>query len=354
MRRARRAWSNCLVRPQGPRAKAGCQCRFLMAAALRDALGLPERPLRGNAPEKGENVRTMRRVQRFSGFDYQVRTDGSVVLDVSSGAGALVCPKGSRGVRVVLGAGSLACSCRAECVAMEAGLKRLVDAMELSKTHRTRVVAFADSLSLPMALSTGPAGVEGAMLRRIWDLILRIVRLRVSVNFQFVFSHCGVPRKQAADKATEQGNAKPQSYPAWITDIVTGVEGKARNEMHRAFGEGKMTRTHCRVLLDRVQLAPKHAKADRLCESLPAQFRTGTSKHFGRPHGALARKTDRLERKWCNTQAAASDAAEEHLSAETVADSETAPDLGIATGQVDAIICPLCGMVCVRRRAGRT
>ncbi|KAH8607129.1 hypothetical protein ERJ75_001424700 [Trypanosoma vivax] len=34
MRRARRAWSNCLVRPQGPRAKAGCQCRFLMAAAL--------------------------------------------------------------------------------------------------------------------------------------------------------------------------------------------------------------------------------------------------------------------------------------------------------------------------------
>ncbi|KAH8603668.1 hypothetical protein ERJ75_000070000 [Trypanosoma vivax] len=48
MRRARRAWSNCLVRPQGPRAKAGCQCRFLMAAALWGALGLPERPPRRN------------------------------------------------------------------------------------------------------------------------------------------------------------------------------------------------------------------------------------------------------------------------------------------------------------------
>ncbi|KAH8606550.1 hypothetical protein ERJ75_001502900 [Trypanosoma vivax] len=48
MRRARRAWSNCLVRPQGPRAKAGCQCRFLMAAVLWDALGLPERPPRRN------------------------------------------------------------------------------------------------------------------------------------------------------------------------------------------------------------------------------------------------------------------------------------------------------------------
>ncbi|KAH8609355.1 hypothetical protein ERJ75_001209100 [Trypanosoma vivax] len=48
MRRARRAWSNCLVRPQGPRAKAGCQCRFLMAAAFWGALGLPERPPRRN------------------------------------------------------------------------------------------------------------------------------------------------------------------------------------------------------------------------------------------------------------------------------------------------------------------
>ncbi|KAH8609628.1 hypothetical protein ERJ75_001182600 [Trypanosoma vivax] len=48
MRRARRAWSNCLVHPRGPRAKAGCQCRFFMGAALWDALGLPERPPRRN------------------------------------------------------------------------------------------------------------------------------------------------------------------------------------------------------------------------------------------------------------------------------------------------------------------
>ncbi|KAH8617256.1 hypothetical protein ERJ75_000393800 [Trypanosoma vivax] len=99
----------------------------------------------------------MRRVQRFSDFDYQVWTDGSVVLDVSSGAGVLAHPKDGRREKVVLGAGSLACSYRAECVAMEAGLKRLVDIIELRKTHRTRVVAFTDSLSLLMALSTGPA-----------------------------------------------------------------------------------------------------------------------------------------------------------------------------------------------------
>ncbi|CCD19515.1 reverse transcriptase (RNA-dependent DNA polymerase), partial [Trypanosoma vivax Y486] len=308
--------------------------------------------LKAGAPEKDKKMHTMRPVQRFSDFDYQVWTDGSVVLDVSSGAGALAYPKEGRREKVMLGTGSLARSYRAECVEMEAGLKSLMDVIELSKTHRKRVVAFKDSLSLLMMVSTGPAGVEDAILRRIWDLILHIVWLCVSVNFQFVFSHCGVPRNEAADKATEQGNAKPQSYPAWITDIVTGVERQVRNEMYRAFEEGRMPRTHRSVLLDHVRPAPKHTKVDRLGESLLAQFRTGTSKHFGWLHRVLTRKTDQLECRWCSVQVAASDAAEEHPLAETVAASLSAPDLGIATRQRDTIICPLCNMACARRQEG--
>ncbi|KAH8610317.1 hypothetical protein ERJ75_001114400 [Trypanosoma vivax] len=203
-----------------------------------------------------------------------------------------------------------------------------------------------------MALNTGLAAVEDAILRRIWDLILHIVRLRVSVNFQFVFSHCGVPRNEAADNAAEQGNAKPQSYPAWITDIVTGVERQVRNEMHRAFEEGRMPRTHRSALLGHVRPAPKHTKLDRLGESLLAQFGKGTSKHFGWLHRVLTRKTDRLECRWCSTQDTGSDAEGEQPSAEQVADSASAPDLGIATRQVDPIIWPLCDMSCARRQAG--
>ncbi|CCD19321.1 reverse transcriptase (RNA-dependent DNA polymerase) [Trypanosoma vivax Y486] len=243
--------------------------------------------LKADAPEKDKKVHTMLRAQRFSEFDYQLWADGSVVLDVSSGAGALVHPKDGRREKVVLGAGSLACSDRAECVAMEAGLKRLADVVGLSKTCRTQVVAFTNSLSLLMALNAGPAAVEDAVLRRIWDLILRIVRLRASVNFQFVFSHTGAPRNEAAGKAAEQGNARPQSYPPWVTDIVTGVERQVRSEMCRAFEEGRMTRAHRSTLLDRVRPQPKHSKVDRLGESLLAQFRTGTSKHFGWLHRVL-------------------------------------------------------------------
>ncbi|KAG8340596.1 hypothetical protein TRVL_08574 [Trypanosoma vivax] len=274
----------------------------------------------------------MRHLHRFRDFDYQVWTDGSVVPDVSSGTGALAYPKEGRREKVVLGAGSPACSYCAECVAMEAGLKRLVDVVELSDAHRKRVVAFTDSLSLLMALNTGLAAVEGAILRRIWDLILHIVRPRVSVNFQFVFSHCGVPRNEAADKEAEQGDAKPQSYPACATDIITGVERKVRNEMYRTFEEGRMTRTHRNALLDHVRLPPKHAKGDRLGESLLAQSRKETSEHFGWLHRVLTRQTDQLECRWCNAQAAVSDAEEEHPLAETVEDSATVPDLGVATG----------------------
>ncbi|KAH8612922.1 hypothetical protein ERJ75_000840000 [Trypanosoma vivax] len=190
------------------------------------------------------------------------------------------------------------------------------------------------------------------MLRRTWDVILRIVRLRVSVNFQFVFSHCGVPRTEAADAAAGQGHAKPQSHPAWITDVVTGEERQERDEMCRAFEEGRMSRTHRSALLDHVRSAPKHSKVDRMGASLLAQFRTGTSRHFGWLHRVLARKTDQLRCRWWSAQDAGSDAAEEHPSRVTVADSANAPDLGIATVQSDPIFWPLCKMVRAGQRAG--
>ncbi|KAH8619573.1 hypothetical protein ERJ75_000151500 [Trypanosoma vivax] len=139
---------------------------------------------------------------------------------------------------------------------MEAGLKRLVEVIELSKTHRTRVVAFTDSLSLLMALNTGPAAVEDAILRRILgphtahcaaprvrQLPVRLLALR-----------CGHETRRQTRQLSRETRS-PQSYPAWITDIVTGVERQVRNEMYRAFEEGRMPRTHRSALLDHVRPA---------------------------------------------------------------------------------------------------
>ncbi|CCD12173.1 hypothetical protein, unlikely [Trypanosoma congolense IL3000] len=55
--------------------------------------------LKAEAPEEEKKVHTMRRVQRFNGYDYQAWADGPVALDVSSGAEALVYPPTGKKVR---------------------------------------------------------------------------------------------------------------------------------------------------------------------------------------------------------------------------------------------------------------
>ncbi|CCD14773.1 hypothetical protein, unlikely [Trypanosoma congolense IL3000] len=55
--------------------------------------------LKAEAPKEERKVHTMRRVQRFNGYDYQAWKDGPVALDVSSGAEALVCPRTGKKVR---------------------------------------------------------------------------------------------------------------------------------------------------------------------------------------------------------------------------------------------------------------
>ncbi|SCU69883.1 uncharacterized protein TEOVI_000145200 [Trypanosoma equiperdum] len=123
-------------------------------------------------------------------------------------------------------------------------------------------------------------------------------------SFLCPWSYCScsrtawLARNEAAEKAAEQGNARLQSYPAWITDIVTGVESQVRNAMYNALEEGRIPRTHRSAPLDQVRLALKHTNLDGLGESLLAHFRTGTSKHFRWLHRVLTRKTDQLGCRW--------------------------------------------------------
>ncbi|CCD12264.1 unnamed protein product [Trypanosoma congolense IL3000] len=122
--------------------------------------------------------------------------------------------------------------------------------------------------------------------------------------------------------------------------------------MYRSFEEGRMPLTHRRVLLDHIRPALKHTKPGRLCESLLAQLRTGTSKHFGWLHRVLTRKTDRLENRWCRAKDIGGDAVEEQTLAESAVDCANVQNFVIATRLSDPIICPLCNMVCARRQAG--
>ena len=83
-------------------------------------------------------------------------------------------------------AGEMACSCRAECVAMAAGLQMLIRNLPRKRCRRVAAV-FTDSLSLLTALNTGPLRVRDGILRRIWTLILSLVRDKARPSFPFVF-----------------------------------------------------------------------------------------------------------------------------------------------------------------------
>ncbi|KAH8612235.1 hypothetical protein ERJ75_000911300 [Trypanosoma vivax] len=73
-------------------------CSWPCVSTSRHHAGRPQ----GRRADKDKKVHTIGRVRRFRDFDYQVWTDVSVVLDVSSGAGALVHSKEGRGEKVVL------------------------------------------------------------------------------------------------------------------------------------------------------------------------------------------------------------------------------------------------------------
>ncbi|KAG8341230.1 hypothetical protein ERJ75_001160800 [Trypanosoma vivax] len=122
--------------------------------------------------------------------------------------------------------------------------------------------------------------------------------------------------------------------------------------MPRAFEEVRITHPHRSVLLDHVLAAPKRTNVDRLCESLPAKFRSNASKDFWWPHRVVTRKTIRLEHRWRNAQDASDDEAEKHSSVKKAVDGAEALDLWAATGQSDSVMFPLRNMSCLRRCAG--
>eukprot|EP00796_Vickermania_ingenoplastis_P012730 gene12730-8679_t len=291
---------------------------------------------------------TQHRVDKFDDYDFQLWTDGSVDLDVAAGSAALLFARdGSLRRKVVSDAGSLACSYRAECVAMEIGLAALLDHVSDTNTKRLRVAVFSDSLSLLMALQTGPHCARDGVLQRIWRHILTLLNRSVRLSFQFVFSHCGIPRNEAVDKAAAEGRGLPQRYPAWITDIVTGIKRVCRRAADATFDDGGGPITYRSTLLQHIHPAPKRLGFDRNGQSLLAQFFTGTSRHFGWLQRVLTRSTRQLHCRWCHPTAASDDP----LSPLSSPPSVSSPGLLVASRRMDPVVCPVCLVISANKQA---
>ena len=103
------------------------------------------------------------------------------------------------------------------------------------KTYRGRHYLFAtDSQSAIRALEKGPLAQTGDTEDRIWALLMQITKMGIHVHFQFVFSHCGVPLNEIADREAKDAvlafGSTTDTTPVWLTDVSRRVKRHLRDE----------------------------------------------------------------------------------------------------------------------------
>ncbi|RNC37917.1 hypothetical protein TcCL_NonESM12894, partial [Trypanosoma cruzi] len=122
-------------------------------------------------------------------------------------------------------AGSLACSCRAECPATERGHRQFsVPRMAAASRLPTRVPVATDSLSAMEALRLGLLAVYDDVAEEIFTVPLSLVDRVRTVDSTFSPWHCGAPRNVTADADAIMARSLPQDcVNAWHVGLLTAV-----------------------------------------------------------------------------------------------------------------------------------
>ena len=148
--------------------------------------------------------------------------------DASAGAFIRFSALGARVHTGNVHAGVGTCSYRGESLTIEAALYHELSLARLrspGNNRRYRVLLVTDSQSTLAALATGPLSHTGATERRIWITLAALADLGIRVHLQFTYSHCGVPRNEAADRASKRALQRYLAagcpiVPTWVTDVV--------------------------------------------------------------------------------------------------------------------------------------
>ncbi|PWV04038.1 hypothetical protein C3747_163g102 [Trypanosoma cruzi] len=131
-------------------------------------------------------------------------------------------------------AGSLACSCRAECPATEHGHRQFpVPRLAAASRSPTRVPAATDSPSAMEALRLGPLAVHDDVTEESSTVPLPLADRGHAVGSTFSSWHCGIPRNVTADADAIMARSLPQDcVNAWHVDFLTAVKRRNRKDVH--------------------------------------------------------------------------------------------------------------------------
>ena len=197
---------------------------------------------------------------------------GGILNDVH-GAGSLV------DVIAAADCGSLACSYRAETIALELALLHL-----LSVTPRSSVVV-TDALSVLSSLARGPSRARGR-ITRLWRIIRLCLEAGHRLTFAFVHSHVHIAANEAADQRVCDAMKEEVSitFPCWAVDVarsLQSIKDVAITERRKVAAVG--TCSGKGPLLDRLL-----AKVPPNMRCFFHQVRTGRVTLVGRRHGGEA------------------------------------------------------------------
>jgi ribonuclease HI/ssDNA-binding Zn-finger/Zn-ribbon topoisomerase 1 len=303
--------------PRLPRRRAPCYAPWetgklntILRQVVTDSEGNPLGSSAEADTKRAGSMATLRGLAVEFAPDLLVATDGSAIRSKrTSGAAAVFYPPSALDaeseeqlpeplLKIVRPAGAAACSFRTEAIAAIAVLQALRGMRSWERPRR--VLIATDSLSLVQALGAGPLADNDANLQTLWNQLYKLAARGTQVAFQFVFSHCGVPINEAADKAADEGNKLDQStVPMWLPDFMSAAKELLLEEWHASIREDDPRK----AALGHTKMSPCKTVdgVSRADEVLLAQLRTGECPLFGRLAHRLGASSVEACR-WCSPE----------------------------------------------------
>eukprot|EP00760_Papus_ankaliazontas_P010445 PhM_4_TR14272/c2_g2_i2/m.4892 len=120
-------------------------------------------------------------------------------------------------------AGTNTCSFRAEALTIEMALENLLTLVQPWTPTRRQEYSFfviTDSMSTLAALESGPIDQHEPVCIRMWHTLAKLADLGIHLRLQFVYSHCGALRNEAADAEASRASHLPPVHtsPSWWRD----------------------------------------------------------------------------------------------------------------------------------------
>ncbi|KNH05313.1 reverse transcriptase (RNA-dependent DNA polymerase) [Perkinsela sp. CCAP 1560/4] len=221
--------------------------------------------------------------------DYELWTDGSYVAETSSVAGAvLIFAKGKESCKTVSVCGKGRSSFRSECLALHAGLARVIADRTLSRGQRLLIAS--DSQSLLMALRRHTARSTTSTFAGCVEMLNALAGRGVKIRLQFVFGHCGVSRNELADVASNAAHGCSTRYTLWHKDALSIARERIAGDASRKL---EARETHRRRVVGIKPTKTKHLTSVRLLGCLASQARTNWSPYWGDLHRILNPSVDK-------------------------------------------------------------